>query len=156
MTDSIYLIGQGNDTHELVNMKNAAIVLGGYKFKTNSQVISHSDGDVVLHSIANAILGAIQMGDIGQYFKDTDPKTKGMSSIKIVKFAIDQLKKKHFKLVNVDLTITCENILLGQNKEHIRNSLCKILDTKLVNVKATRFEQPCNLIKCDSVVLINK
>jgi 2-C-methyl-D-erythritol 2,4-cyclodiphosphate synthase len=151
-----YLIGQGNDSHELAEMRGATIILGGYALKTNWRIISHSDGDIVLHAIANAILGALQLGDIGVYFKDTDYKNKGMSSVKIVKYAIDKLKKSRFKLVNVDLTITCENILLGNNKILIQKSLNKILGTKLVNVKATRFEYPSNLIKCDTVVLIRK
>jgi 2-C-methyl-D-erythritol 2,4-cyclodiphosphate synthase len=110
----------------------------------------------VLHTIANAILGALQLGDIGQYFKDTDYKNKGISSIKIVQYAMALLKKSRFKLVNVDLTITCENILLGSNKAYIKKSLVKILKTKLVNVKATRYEHPSNFIKCDAVILIRK
>ncbi|MDR3257271.1 MAG: 2-C-methyl-D-erythritol 2,4-cyclodiphosphate synthase [Mycoplasmataceae bacterium] len=152
----VYLIGQGNDTHELTDMRGATIVLGGYKLKTNCRVISHSDGDIVLHAIANAILGALQLGDIGLYFKDTDYKTKNMDSVKIVKFALDKLKKSKFKLVNVDLTITCENIIFGKYKKFIQESICKILGIKLVNVKATRFEHPSNLIKCDAALLINK
>jgi 2-C-methyl-D-erythritol 2,4-cyclodiphosphate synthase len=98
----------------------------------------------------------LQLGDIGKYFKDTDYKNKGISSINIVNFALQKLRASKYKLVNVDLTITCENILLGANKELIQNSLCKILKTKLVNVKATRFEHPSNLIKCDAVILIKK
>ncbi|MDR0675220.1 MAG: 2-C-methyl-D-erythritol 2,4-cyclodiphosphate synthase [Mycoplasmataceae bacterium] len=152
----IYLIGQGSDSHELTEMRGATVRLGGFSIKTNWRVISHSDGDIVLHTIANAILGALQLGDIGKYFKDTDYKNKGINSIHIVKYAIDQLKKLHFKLVNVDLTITCENILLGDNKERIKDSLVKILKTKLINVKATRYEHPSNFIKCDAVILICK
>jgi 2-C-methyl-D-erythritol 2,4-cyclodiphosphate synthase len=151
-----YLIGQGNDSHELAEMRGATIFLGGHPLKADWRIISHSDGDVVLHTISNAILGALQLGDIGQYFKDTDYKNKGMSSIKIIDFVVAKLKKSHFKLVNVDLTITCENILLGDKKELIQKSLCKILHTKLVNVKATRYEHPSNLIKCDAVILIRK
>jgi 2-C-methyl-D-erythritol 2,4-cyclodiphosphate synthase len=152
----VYLIGQGNDSHELTEMRGATVRLGGCAIKANWRVISHSDGDIVLHTIANAILGALQLGDIGVYFKDTDYKNKGMDSVKIVTFAINKLKKFRFKLVNVDLTITCENILLGDNKQLIQKSLNKILKTKLVNVKATRFEHPSNLIKCDAVILIRK
>jgi 2-C-methyl-D-erythritol 2,4-cyclodiphosphate synthase len=96
------------------------------------------------------------LGDIGEYFKDTDYKNKNINSVKIVNFVITKLKKSHYKLVNVDLTITCENILLGSNKKLIQQSLAKILKTKLVNIKATRFEHPSNLIKCDAVILIKK
>ncbi|MDR2822920.1 MAG: 2-C-methyl-D-erythritol 2,4-cyclodiphosphate synthase [Mycoplasmataceae bacterium] len=151
-----YLIGQGSDTHELVVMKDGAIILGGHKFIAGYRVISHSDGDLVLHSIANAILGAMQKGDIGQYFKDTDQKIKGICSAEIIKFALNLLSKSKFELVNIDLTITCENILLGDIKKHIQNALIKLLGCKFINVKATRFEKPSNLISCDVVLLINK
>ncbi|MDR2823393.1 MAG: 2-C-methyl-D-erythritol 2,4-cyclodiphosphate synthase [Mycoplasmataceae bacterium] len=152
----MYLIGQGSDTHELVIMKDGKIILGGFKFAAGFRVVSHSDGDLVLHSIANAILGAIQKGDIGQYFKDTDAKIKGINSSKILKFALSLLKQSKFKLVNVDLTITCENILLGNKKKNIQDSLIKLLGCRFVNVKATRFEKPSNLITCDTVLLVNK
>ncbi|GHU32680.1 2-C-methyl-D-erythritol 2,4-cyclodiphosphate synthase [Bacilli bacterium] len=152
----MYLIGQANDTHELVDMRDGVIVLGGYKFITNYRVLSHSDGDVVLHTIANAILGSVQMGDIGEHFSDTDKKNKWMSSIKIIQFALKELFKKKYKIVNLDLTITCENIILGSKKKQIQASLSKILKTKLINVKATRFEHPSNLIKCAAVILVNK
>lgn len=150
----MYLIGQGNDTHELTEMRNAVIKLGSYSIKTNWRIISHSDGDIVLHSIANAILGSLQLGDIGLYFKDTDYRCKNMDSVKIINFVLTRLRKAKYKLVNIDLTITCENILLGVNKILIQKSLVKILKTKFINVKATRFEHPSNLIKCDAVVLI--
>jgi 2-C-methyl-D-erythritol 2,4-cyclodiphosphate synthase len=110
----------------------------------------------VLHTIANAILGALQLGDIGLYFPDNKTRNKGIDSIKIINFAIDRLKKAKYKLVNIDLTITCENILLGSNKALIQKSLAKILHTKLINVKATRFEHPSNHIKCDAVLLVKK
>jgi 2-C-methyl-D-erythritol 2,4-cyclodiphosphate synthase len=94
------------------------------------------------------------LGDIGLYFKDTDYRCKNMDSVKIVNFVLSKLKQAKYKLVNIDLTVTCENILLGRNKTFIQKSLTKILKTKFVNVKATRFEHPSNLIKCDAVVLI--
>jgi 2C-methyl-D-erythritol 2,4-cyclodiphosphate synthase len=77
-----------------------------------------------------------------------------MDSVKIINFVLTRLRKAKYKLVNIDLTITCENILLGVNKILIQKSLVKILKTKFINVKATRFEHPSNLIKCDAVVLI--
>jgi 2-C-methyl-D-erythritol 2,4-cyclodiphosphate synthase len=152
----MYLIGQGNDTHELIDMKNGTVVLGGYKFKTDYRVLSYSDGDIVLHTIANAILGAVQMGDIGEHFSDTDKKNKGLNSVKIIQLALKELARKKYKIVNLDLTITCENIILGNKKKQIQASLSKILKTNLVNVKATRFEHPSHLIKCAAVVLVSK
>lgn len=152
----MYLIGQGNDTHELVEIKDACIILGGHKMNVGYRIVSHSDGDIVLHSLSNAILGALGLGDIGRYFKDTSAKTRGMSSIKILKFAIDKLKKAKYKIVNIDMTITCENIFFGNLKDKIKLSLVKLLNTKLVNVKATRFERPSNLINCETIVLIKE
>jgi 2-C-methyl-D-erythritol 2,4-cyclodiphosphate synthase len=152
----MYLIGQGNDTHELHELHDCSIMLGGCSMKVGYRIISHSDGDIVLHSLANAILGALGLGDIGKYFKDTSVKTRGMSSIKILNFAVDKLKKAKYKIVNIDMTITCENIIFGDLKDKIKQSLVKLLKTKLVNVKATRFERPSNLINCETIILIKK
>ena len=151
---SIYLIGQGFDQHRLINKINSSIVLGGIKVKCNYQIIAHSDGDVILHSLSNAILGSIQQGDIGEYFKDNDPKNKNLDSRKILNFCLKKLNKA--KIVNVDLTIQCENILFKDIKKDIQNNLIKLLNCKRVNVKATRFEEKSNLIACHSIILINK
>lgn len=152
----MYLIGQGSDNHELVEIKDYKMKLGGYSFDSGWRIISHSDGDIILHSIANAVLGALQLGDIGEYFSDTNPKTKNVDSKKIVEFAMKKLKASKFSLVNVDMTVVCENIILGKIKKQICKSLQKILGIKYVNVKATRYEHPSNFIACHSVVLINK
>lgn len=150
----MYLIGQGIDQHKLVKKSNSTIVLGGVKIKSNYKIVAHSDGDVVLHSLSNAILGCVQGGDIGEYFKDTDPKNKNLDSSKILKFCLKKLNKA--KIVNVDLTIQCENIILKDLKKQIKQNLVKLLNCKNVNVKATRFEQKSDLIVCHSIVLINK
>ncbi len=150
----MYLIGQGIDQHKLVKKTNSTIVLGGVKNKSNYKVVAHSDGDVVLHSLSNAILGCIQGGDIGEYFKDTDPKNKNLDSSKILKFCLKKLNKA--KIVNVDLTIQCQNIILKDLKKQIKQNLIELLNCKKVNVKATRFEQKSDLIACHSIVLINK
>lgn len=152
----MYLIGQGNDTHELDQIKDGSIILGGYKMNVGYRIISHSDGDIVLHSLANAILGALGLGDIGQYFKDTSVKTRGMNSIKILEFALKKLYQASYQIVNIDMTITCENIFFGNLKDKIKQSLVKLLKTKLVNVKATRFERPSNLINCETIILIKE
>jgi 2-C-methyl-D-erythritol 2,4-cyclodiphosphate synthase len=152
----MYLIGQGNDTHEIDQIQNGVIILGGHKMNVGYRIISHSDGDIVLHSIANAILGALGLGDIGKYFKDTSVKTRGMNSIKILQFALEKLKKSKYTIVNVDMTITCENIIFGNLKDKIKLSLVKLLKNRLVNVKATRFERPSNLINCETIILIKE
>ncbi len=150
----MYLIGQGIDQHKLVKKTNSTIVLGGVKIKSNYKIVAHSDGDVVLHSLSNAVLGCVQGGDIGEHFKDTDPKNKNLNSSKILKFCLKKLNKA--KIVNVDLTIQCEDIILKDLKKQIKQNLTKLLNCKNVNVKATRFEQKSDLIACYSIVLINK
>jgi 2-C-methyl-D-erythritol 2,4-cyclodiphosphate synthase len=152
----MYLIGQGNDTHELSPIKDGIIILGGYKMKTNYHIISHSDGDIILHSLSNAILGALGLGDIGKYFKDTIKKTRGMDSKIILQFALEKMISLNYEIVNVDMTITCENIFFGLSKEKIKDSLVELLKTKSVNVKATRFERPSNLINCETIILIRR
>ncbi|MDR0545301.1 MAG: 2-C-methyl-D-erythritol 2,4-cyclodiphosphate synthase, partial [Mycoplasmataceae bacterium] len=89
-----YRIGQGNDTHEIKEIKHGEIIIGGYVLKSNWKVFAYSDGDIVLHAISNAILGALQLGDIGEYFSDKDYANKNISSTKIVNFALAQMKKK--------------------------------------------------------------
>ena len=150
----MYLIGQGFDQHKLIKKANSFIFLGGYKFKSNYQVVAHSDGDVVLHSLSNAILGSVQQGDIGEYFKDNEPKNKNLDSKEILKFCLKKISEA--KIVNVDLTIQCENFIFKDIKKDIQKSLMKLLKCKKVNVKATRFEEKSDLIACHSIILINK
>ena len=77
-----------------------------------------------------------------------------MSSIKILKFVLDKLKQAKHTIVNLDMTITCENIFFGNRKDRIKNSLVKLLKTKFINVKATRYERPSKLINCETIILI--
>ncbi|MDE7433642.1 MAG: 2-C-methyl-D-erythritol 2,4-cyclodiphosphate synthase [Mycoplasmoidaceae bacterium] len=150
----MFLIGQGLDQHKLIKKDKSTIVLGGYKFQCNYKIKAVSDGDVVIHSICNAILGSIQGGDIGEYFLDTDNKNKNLDSKEILKFCLKKLNKA--KIVNVDLTIQCENIILKDIKKQIASSLVKLLNCKKINVKATRFEHKSDLIACHSIVLVSK
>lgn len=151
---SIVLIGEGVDHHRLIRKTNSIIVLGGVKIKSNYKIVAYSDGDVILHSLSNAILGSVQQGDIGEYFKDNDHKNKNLDSKEILKFCLKKLNNA--KIVNVDLTIQCENIIFNDIKKDIQKSLIKLLNCKRVNVKATRFEEKSNLIACHSIILINK
>ena len=151
----MYLIGIAKDYHNL-KLTKANVVLGGYKFKANYKVVAVSDGDVVLHAIANAILGASQNGDIGMYFPDTDPKNKNLDSKKILNKALALASKKKCKIANVDLTIFCDKIMIDPIRKQITNNLKKLLKTNLVNVKATRFEQNKSMIAAQAAVLLKK
>ena len=148
----MYLIGEGIDYHKLAPCKSTNVVLGGIKIPSKYKIVAHSDGDLVYHAIANAILGALQLGDIGDYFSDQKKKNKNLNSRAIIDYALYQLKNK--KIQNIDLTIICDKILLSKYKAKIRNNLVKITKCKLVNIKATRFEENKNLIGCKVVLLV--
>jgi len=151
----MYFIGQAKDIHKIKPAKSK-ITLGGFSFACNYKIVAVSDGDVVLHALANAILGASQSGDIGMYFKDTDPKNKGLDSRKILVKAISLAKAKGYSFVNADLTIVCDKIMIDPIRSNINNSLHKLLNSKKVNVKATRFEQNKSLIMVEAIVLLKK
>ncbi|MBQ0045590.1 MAG: 2-C-methyl-D-erythritol 2,4-cyclodiphosphate synthase [Mycoplasma sp.] len=146
-------IGFGKDIHKITKAKSR-IVLGGYEFNSNYKIIAVSDGDLVLHSVADAILGACQGGDIGIAFPDTDVKCKRMNSKLILDYALTMAKAKGLSINNVDITIVSDKIMIHPIRKNIVASIQKLLGTKKVNVKATRFEQNLNLIECDSIVLM--
>lgn len=146
-------IGFGKDIHKITKAK-AKIVLGGYECKSNYKIIAVSDGDLVLHAISDAILGACQGGDIGIAFPDTNVKCKKMDSKLILDYALTMAKSKGLKISNLDLTIVCDKITISPIRKHIANSLKKLLKTNKINVKATRFEQNLNIIECDAIVLV--
>lgn len=146
-------IGFGKDIHKLSKIKTK-IVLGGYECKSNYKIVAVSDGDLVLHAIAGAILGACQGGDIGIAFPDTDIKCKNMNSKLILDYALTMAKSKELKIGNVDVTIVCDKILINPIRKYIVKSLTNLLKTKKINVKATRFEQNLNIIECDAIVLM--
>ncbi|MCQ3915764.1 MAG: 2-C-methyl-D-erythritol 2,4-cyclodiphosphate synthase [Mycoplasmoidaceae bacterium] len=146
-------VGFGKDIHKLVKSKTR-IVLGGFECKSDYKIVAVSDGDVVLHAIADAILGACQGGDIGIAFPDTDIKCKNMDSQLILNYALSMAKRKGLSVGNLDLTIVCDKIMIQPIRKHIAKSLIKLLKTNKINVKATRFEQNLNLIECDAIVLM--
>ena len=153
----MYHIGQARDIHKLIKKtKKTSIVLGGFNCKSNYVIKAWSDGDLVLHAISNCILGAIGAGDIGIYFSDKDNKNHNLSSKKILSFCQKLMKKSKYKIVNIDVTILCDKIMINPIRKNIVHSLSKLLLTKNINVKATRFEQNLKLIECDAVVLLKK
>lgn len=146
-------IGFGKDIHKLTKAKTK-LVLGGYEFKSNYKIVAVSDGDLVLHAIADAILGACQGGDIGIAFPDTNIKCKHMDSKLILDYAMTMAKSKGLSIGNIDLTIVCDKIMINPIRKYIAQRLIKLCKTKKINVKATRFEQNLNLIECDAIVLM--
>ncbi len=129
-------VGIGYDIHEL--KKGRKLVLGGVHIPHESGLAGHSDGDVLLHAIVDAVLGASGSGDIGEYFKDTDPRWKGVSSTLFAKKTLALLKGKKLSIRNIDTVLVAQRPKLEGHKKDIRLSVSRIfgLETKDVNVKA--------------------
>ena len=127
-----YYIGQAIDIHNLIK-KKSIVSLGGYQFQTEYKIVADSDGDVVLHAIANSILGALGKGDIGKYFKKSDFEKK-RSSIKIIRFALSELSKEKKVIQNIDLTILCEKIIISKIRKNIIKSIIDLINCNKVNV----------------------
>lgn len=130
------LVGIGYDIHRLV--KNRKLVLGGVNIPSERGLLGHSDADVLIHAICDAILGALGAPDIGQLFPDTELRYKGISSIILLKEVNRVLKKKGYKINNIDSIVILEKPKLSLYKSKIIGNLASILgiDSALVNIKA--------------------
>lgn len=130
-------VGQGVDVHRFDEER--PLILGGVRISDHGGLAGHSDADAALHAITDAILGALGAGDIGEYFPSSDPRWKGVSSVRFVEEALRMLRENDWTLANVDLTIIAERPRLAPHREAIRRSLALILGVAEghVNVKAT-------------------
>jgi 2-C-methyl-D-erythritol 2,4-cyclodiphosphate synthase len=133
-------VGIGFDVHRLVEGRD--LVLGGVKIEHYKGLLGHSDGDVLLHSICDAMLGAVALGDIGKFFPDTDIKYKGISSIVLLETTWDLLKNEGYRVNNVDSTVVCENPRLFPHIPKMRENIANALELSVsaVSVKATTTE----------------
>ena len=122
-------IGSGFDIHRLENGEK--LILGGVEIPFNKRAIGHSDGDVVIHSIVDAILGATGMGDIGTYFPDTDENIKGISSIDILKKIMNMVEGR---IINIDITVICEAPRISKYREMMKETLAPVLKIKPENI----------------------
>jgi len=131
-----YRVGIGTDIHRIVEGRK--LMLGGVHIPFPAGLLGHSDGDVVLHAVVDALLGAAGMGDIGTLFPDTDLQWKDADSKVFLYTVKEQLEKKQWEVVNVDLTIHTEAPKLGPMKGQIRRCIAGLLgmDFAAVNVKA--------------------
>tara|TARA_Y100000741_G_scaffold365091_1_gene358990 strand:- start:809 stop:1951 length:1143 start_codon:yes stop_codon:yes gene_type:complete len=129
-------IGNGFDLHRI--KKGRVLKLAGLDIKSNYQLVGHSDGDVILHSLIDAILGTIQKGDIGEYFPSSEKKYKGISSRILINEIINKNKYNMNNIINLDMTIICQHIKLLKYKNKIRKSLSEILNCNIgkINIKA--------------------
>ena len=138
-----FRIGHGYDLHRL--QPGGTLMLAGVAVATDLSPISHSDGDVVLHALVDAILGALGQGDIGEHFPDTDPKWKGAASHLFLTHAVTLAKQGGYHVSNADVTILAETPRLKPHKPAMRQSLQTLLATPHVNIKAGTNE------KCDAI-----
>ena len=133
--------GQGIDFHRLE--KGLPLWLGGILIPSGHGAVAHSDGDVLIHAICDALLGASGSGDIGHHFPDNDPSLKGVDSKILLRKTIDIVKKKGFYPLNIDSTVCLEEPKLAPHIESIRESLAMVtgLDLSRISVKATTTEK---------------
>jgi 2-C-methyl-D-erythritol 2,4-cyclodiphosphate synthase len=133
-------IGQGYDVH--VFEPGEFVTLGGVRIPHTKGIRAHSDGDVLLHALCDALLGAAGLGDIGMHFPDTDPKWRGADSRTFVRHVRDLLAERSFDVVNVDLTVLADAPRLGKYRDAMRANIAADLgiDTERVNIKATTSE----------------
>ena len=132
-----FRIGQGVDTHQLVD--GYALVIGGVSIPFEKGSKGHSDGDVLLHAIVDALLGSISLGDIGQHFPSSDDRWKDVNSSVFLSHTYSLLSEARYKIQNIDATITLQKPHLGEYIPKMRTNIATILqmDKDSVSVKAT-------------------
>ena len=133
-------IGQGYDVHKLVEGRD--LILGGVTVPYEKGLLGHSDADVLVHAVMDALLGAAALGDIGQHFPDTDPKYKGISSIALLTEVGALLEAEGYVIENIDATIIAQRPKMAPYIEQMRKNIADTLglDVDQVNVKATTEE----------------
>ena len=134
-------IGHGYDVHKLVPDRD--LILGGVKIDYELGLLGHSDADVLLHAVSDALLGAAGLGDIGSHFPDTDPKYKGADSLKLLEIVAQKVKAAGYRISNIDVTMIAQRPKL---KDHIPQMVVNIagavgIAADRVNVKATTEEK---------------
>lgn len=154
-------VGLGHDTHRLE--AGRPLILGGVRIEFEKGLIGHSDADVVLHAVTDAILGAAGLGDIGEHFPDTDPRWAGADSARLLEVAVGLVRDRGWSAVNLDVIIHAERPKLLYHKPAIRGNLAKLLGLPLtdINVKAKTGEKVGPIgrgeaIACEAVVLIKR
>ena len=134
-------IGLGYDIHKLV--ENRDLILGGIKIPHNKGLLGHSDADVLVHAIIDALLGALALRDIGYHFPDTDEKYKNANSIELLKKTIELIKSKSYEIVNIDSNIICQKPKLMPYIELMQEKIADVIGVELnqVSIKAKTNEQ---------------
>ena len=133
-------VGMGYDVHKLV--EGRALIMGGVEIPYEKGLLGHSDADVLLHAIMDALLGAAALGDIGKHFPDTDPAYKGISSIKLMEHVANLLEEKNYVVGNIDATSIAQRPKMAPHIPAMRENIAKALQISVdqINVKATTEE----------------
>ncbi|MFC0179976.1 2-C-methyl-D-erythritol 2,4-cyclodiphosphate synthase [Thorsellia kenyensis] len=154
-------IGHGFDVHAFGN--EGPLIIGGVPIEYPKGFIAHSDGDVLLHALTDALLGAAAMGDIGQLFPDSDPAYKGIDSRILLKKAWQKIQNEGYEVINIDITLMAQAPKMAPHIPQMRINIADDLNIHFeqVNVKATTTEQLGFVgrqegIACAAVVLISK
>jgi len=133
-------VGLGYDIHRLV--PDRPLVLGGVTVPFEKGLLGHSDADVICHAVGDALLGAAALGDLGTHFPDSDPQWKGISSLKLLEQVEDLIRRKGFRIINIDATLVAERPKIGPHVPEMRRRLADALgiSPEQVSVKATTTE----------------
>lgn len=154
-------IGHGYDVHQLVTGRE--LIIGGVNIPHETGLLGHSDADVLLHAITDAIIGALGMGDIGHAFPDTNPETEGIASTQILADIYQKMVKKGYEIGNIDATILAEAPKMAPHLQEMKQNIARILQTDItnINIKATTTEKLGFVgrregMACEAVVLISQ
>lgn len=157
----MYRIGQSRDIHKLVEGRKLMIGLQDIPFTKGE--LAHSDGDVLVHAITEAIIGALGLGDLGKHFSDKDDKYKDISSEYFLKEVKKMLEKEQYEICNIDSTVLIEEPMIGKYIDAMKKSMSKVLNISptQINIKATRGEELGYIgrkegIEAMAIVLIKK
>ncbi len=134
-------IGQSTDIHQLVEGRD--LILGGVKIEYSKGLLGHSDADVLIHAIMEALIGAMGLGDLGKHFPDTDPKYKGISSLLLLEETYHLMEENGYVVSNIDATILAERPKMAPHIIKMRENIARALHTDVanINIKATRGEK---------------
>lgn len=154
-----FRIGFSVDIHQL--SEGNGIYVGGIYIPCNKKSVAHSDGDCLLHAIAESILGALALGDLGKFFPPSEESIKGIASSKIAEFAVSKMFEQNYKINNIDCSIVLESPKLAKYMDEIKTNIAKLLFTDITNVsiKAGTNEKIGELgqgkaIQCFSTVML--
>ena len=134
-------IGHGYDVHKLVEGRD--LILGGVKIEHALGLLGHSDADVLLHAVSDALLGGAGLGDIGKHFPDTDPQYKGADSLKLLEIVAQRVKEAGYRVSNIDVTMIAQKPKLRPHIEQMEANIARAVgvDVSRINVKATTEEK---------------